>query len=192
MDTSSHASLVAKWTESLKPAEVRLRLATESDSEFILRLRTDCVLAKYLSPTVADLERQKTWMRDYAKRHIAGLENYFVIECAGVSVGTIRMYDLNLKERTFASGSWIIGRTTHPKCAIRSIMLLYDLAFLELGFSAARFDVRRDNATVLFFHRRMGAEEIGKDEKNFYFKLTSTKYVSCARKRLEEFHDKVS
>jgi RimJ/RimL family protein N-acetyltransferase len=192
MDTSSHASLVAKWTESLKPAEVRLRLATESDSEFIFQLRNDPELAKHLSPTKPDLGGQRQWMRDYALRHQSGKENYFVIEHGAVSVGTIRMYDYEDPAGVFTWGSWIIKRHTPPHCALRSVLLLYDFGFRELGFHEARFDVRKENASVLLFHRRLGAVEKRQSDRDVHFSLTKSDYDLQARNRLLQLHDKVS
>jgi len=59
---------------SLNRYGLHVRLVNEDDAEYILNLRTDHKLGRFLSKTVNDLEVQKQWIRDYKKREALGLE----------------------------------------------------------------------------------------------------------------------
>jgi RimJ/RimL family protein N-acetyltransferase len=184
MNPESFNAAVKKALESCVSDKIRLRLAHEDDAGFILGLRTDVTIGVHLSPVSPDLEAQRKWMRNYAERNERGHEHYFVIEEQGRPVGTIRMYDYNLVDRAFFWGSWVVGPGSSPACAIASVVKLYDLGFQTLGFLSARFRVRKDNASVLSFHRRVGAHEVGEEAGQLSFEITASHFASTVRPRL--------
>jgi hypothetical protein len=60
---------------SLERYGVSVRLANEDDSEFILSLRTNEKLSRFIHSTDNDLEKQREWMRNYKIREANG-EDY--------------------------------------------------------------------------------------------------------------------
>ena len=54
------------------------RFVNESDAEFIVKLRTDPVLGKWIHSTDSDIENQKQWLREYKERERNGLDYYFI------------------------------------------------------------------------------------------------------------------
>ena len=58
----------------MKRYGISVRLVEEDDAEFILKLRTNRKLSRYLHKTDADIEKQIQWIRNYKKRE---LELYF-------------------------------------------------------------------------------------------------------------------
>jgi RimJ/RimL family protein N-acetyltransferase len=137
---------------SLAGRRFALRPATSADSRFIVDLRTDPVLARYLHPTSPRLEDQFAWMQAYAAR--PG-DFYFVIEDRklGEPVGTVGLYDLAGAAAEW--GRWLI----RPGClaAVESALLVYRLAFERLELEEAYCRTIAENAQVVSFHDSMGA-----------------------------------
>ncbi len=51
---------------------IDVRFVEESDAEFILSLRTDPKLSRYLHATDNDVEKQRQWIRKYKEREAHG------------------------------------------------------------------------------------------------------------------------
>ena len=170
--------------ESLKHSGVRLRLVSEADSEFIVNLRNDETLNRHVSKSTSNCSKQLAWIQDYKLREAQGEEYYFIIESAGLSVGTVRIYDI--RAGSFCWGSWIIMRGTEPVVAIKSAILIYDYAFDVLGFMQSHLDVRKENRSVNAFHIRMGAECVKSDDLNHYYVMKKVAYLD-AKKKLSRY-----
>jgi len=161
-----------------------LREVEEKDAEFIYRLRTNQILAKYLSPVSGGLSAQIEFIRNY---QLNKKEFYFIICCRDwSSVGTVRLY--NLTEKTFTWGSWIVIKKAPLTSAIETALLIYDYGFYLQRKEKASFDVRKANEKVIRFHERFGATRISEDADNVYFELMRDKY-SEIRKRYRRFTD---
>ena len=86
---------------------LQLRFVNEDDAEFIIKLRTDPKLGKFIHSTSSDIEEQKKWIRAYKKREQAGTDYYFIFFKDGVPVGLNRLYWI--KEDSYTSGSWVFS-----------------------------------------------------------------------------------
>lgn len=192
MDRDALNESINQAVLSMSADRIRLRLAREADASFILRLRADGALNAHLSPTSDQLSHQEEWLRQYEVRHANGQEHYFIIECERQPVGTVRMYDYQPSDNSFCWGSWIVQRVASPSCALTSVLRIYDIGFRSAGFLAARFDVRADNKSVLAFHRRMGADEVGQKGPDVYFRIGREEYETIVRPKLLTLHAKVS
>ncbi|WP_257285960.1 GNAT family N-acetyltransferase [Endozoicomonas sp. SESOKO1] len=150
---------------------IRLRFVEPDDAEFILGLRLDIRYNQYLSTTINDVNAQRNWIKEYKSREREGKEYYFIIErkIDEIPIGTVRLYDFIEQANSFCWGSWILNEDKTRFAAIESAMLVYRFAFEEVQFSRSHFDVRKENKSVLSFHRKMGAKEMGEDELNVYF-----------------------
>jgi methionyl-tRNA formyltransferase len=177
-----HVDAIDRYMASLAECETRLRLVRPDDAAYILRLRTDPAKGKNLSATENSLEFQLAWLRGYQSRHAAGREAYFIVEHAGKACGTIRLYDYRPAEGSFCWGSWIIESGMPAVVAIRSALLIYDLAFGPLGFVRSHFSVRQANTSVWRFHERMGAALSGEDDLDRSYLYSAEDYQ---RKRCE-------
>jgi len=167
---------------TIRGRKVALRGVTERDAEFILALRTDASLNRYLSATDNDLGRQRRWISEYRQRDT---EWYFIIEdLTGAALGTVRIYDV--RGKSFCWGSWVLAGDAPSHAAIESALLVYEFAFGWLGFSASHFDVRKDNERVIAFHRRFGARDAGEDDANLHFTYGRADYER-ARERYRKF-----
>lgn len=152
-----------------------LRLIREDDAEFILRLRLDGSVNRFLSPVDADLAKQVEWISQYKQREAIRSEFYFVIENPrDQQCGTVRVYDF--QGTSFSWGSWIVAPGSPSFAAIESAFAVYEFAFGHLGFLQSHFEVRKGNAKVLKFHQRFGATIVREDDLNLYFHLSRASY----------------
>jgi len=166
-----------------------LRCAEEADAEYILGLRLDPLLNRFLSKTDGSLEQQKKWLRDYKLREAARTEYYFIIQSLNYEPwGTVRVYDIC--SGSFSWGSWIIPRGKPPSVAVETTLMIYDFAFGVLDCARAHFKVCRENTNVIRFHRRLGARSLLSDETEEYFELSRDEYQT-ARPALLRILDQV-
>ena len=145
----------------LRPVEVR-------DAEFILALRLDNELNKYLSPVEDSIGQQRAWLANLitdAKQY------YFIVQNKdAIPIGTVRIY--NILANNFCWGSWIIVPQARYYGSFESAFLLYQYAFIEKKFDFTCFDVRKQNVKTLNFHIRFGATRIGENEQDVFLKFT--------------------
>jgi RimJ/RimL family protein N-acetyltransferase len=158
-----------------------LRYAEPSDAEFILSLRQDEQLARFISKTSVGVREQVAWLEGYKERERKGLEHYFIIELRnGTPVGTVRIYDY--RGDSFCWGSWLIKSDAPNYVAIESALNIYEFAFYSLGFQKSHFDVRRGNERVVAFHQRFGAEIAHSDEQDRFFSYSKEAYEQVRQK----------
>ena len=166
---------------SLEASTIRMRLVDVSDSEFILKLRLDKNYNLFLSQVSPNLEAQNIWIQEYKKEEKKKQQYYFIIErLDGTPCGTVRVYDL--RKESFSWGSWILNEDKTRYAAIESALLVYELGFERLGYCKSNFEVMKKNSAVLSFHKKMGAVEIGEDEKNIYLSIEKNSVQSFKKK----------
>ena len=91
---------------------LHVRLVREGDAEFIVRLRTDELLGRYIHATANDVEKQREWIKEYQKREASGKEYYFIFETsAGNPLGVYRLYEITEESLHLVAGS---SCRTHP------------------------------------------------------------------------------
>jgi RimJ/RimL family protein N-acetyltransferase len=166
-----------------KSKSIFFRLAETDDASFILKLRLDKKLGRFISKTLPDINKQMDWLKKYKLREKLGQEYYFIIckKHNNKPIGTVRLY--NIEVDTLEWGSWIINhRDTSVFIAIESIILIYKIIFEKLGYNNCHFEVRKDNKEVVAFHKLYGAEVIKSDKKNFYFIFPKEKYFEMLKK----------
>jgi len=140
------------------------RPATPDDAAFILSLRLDEEKNKHLSPTSPDVERQRQWLAALPSDQI-----YFIIEADARPVGTVRLYDQ--RGSSFCWGSWILSNDAPKSSAVESTLMVYATG-LALGFTAAHFEVRKDNVKVWQYHERCGAERVGETAEDYLYAIS--------------------
>lgn len=144
-------------------------VSPEQDVDFILKLRLDPEKNKHLSRVDDDREAQLRWLAGA----VADQEQvYFIIETLeGRSVGTVRLYDV--QGSSFSWGSWILTDEAPKSSAVESTLMVYAYGDAT-GFTAAHFEVRKENEKVWRYHERMGAIRTREDADNFYYSLPDT------------------
>ena len=166
--------------EHLVAKSIFLRLAMPEDAAFIHSLRVNEHYNQFLSSVMGGEVAQRAWLEKYKEREKSGLEYYFVIcrKDDGSSIGTVRLYDFIDANQSFCWGSWILNAHKTASAALESALLVYKLAFLDLGFERSHFDVRKGNRKVIDFHRKFGAVEVGQTEEDFLFNYEKSTCLS--------------
>ena len=152
------------------------RTVDVNDAEFILSLRTNIHLARFLSATPSDIEQQKKWIEDYQKREKQNLEFYFVAQnINGEMYGLNRLYNFN--DNSFEAGSWIYKEHLNFSISIFGDFAVRDYGFEVLQFPFCRFEVRKENHSVVKYHHRFKPTLVKEDELNYYFILSYENYA---------------
>lgn len=153
---------------------INLRDVRLTDASFILSLRIDSELNRYLSIVEDDLSKQEQWI---TKSLMKTDERYFIIENKKLEqIGTIRIYDI--VDDKFCWGSWIVIPKARKYASFESAILLYDYAFNKLNLNYTNFDIRKENTKVLNFHLRFGARIISENEIDYFFTFSKEDFIN--------------
>lgn len=158
-----------------------VRLANEADSEFILSLRTDDRLSRYIHATDSNLQKQRQWMKDYKERENKGEDYYFIYSFDNIPLGVNRIYDI--EEDSATGGSWLCKRKTEVEHSIATLLIMRDIMFDQLQLEYDKFDVRKGNKKVQRLHQQMGARKTGETESDYLYVLSKDDYY-IARKNI--------
>lgn len=163
-----------------------VRLVNESDADFVVRLRTRPEANGFLHSTSNRVEDQKLWIEEYKRRESEGLEYYFVYEKNNEPFGINRIYDIRNGEGT--TGSWICSPNTNPIDTLATAVLLYDIAFDEIGLSIAHFNTNKDNTSALKVNRAIGGKLVSANDTDYFFDLKQEVYHSLHERLLRIWH----
>lgn len=153
-----------------------VRFATEGDTEYIMSLRTDKELTKYIHKTEDCAKTHIEWFNKYKIRKSEDRDYYFIYLKDGNPVGVNRVY--NVFEYYGTPGSWLCSPDNDIEVSLATNFILNDIIFefLELDFTV--FDVRKANKHVWRLHKQCGAKQIGESEIDYYFVTTKQDYLS--------------
>jgi hypothetical protein len=153
---------------------LNFRLVTEDDAEFIVRLRTDKKLARYISHTDNSVANQVNWIKNYKRREEEGKEYYVLFEDAQTGpLGVFRLY--KIEGDHFTAGSWLVKPDSEEFAALKSDLFLLIFGFEDLKMNRCFIDVRKDNKKLVRYHK-MFFRLIGEDENNLYLDMDKAAY----------------
>ena len=87
----------------IKKYDIEVRLVNENDASFILGLRTDPRLERFISETSSKLEHQTKWIENYKLREKEGKEYYFIYYYKEEPVGVNRIYNIDFEKISYQS-----------------------------------------------------------------------------------------
>lgn len=152
-----------------------LRLVEIEDAKFILKLRTDIELGRFISPTSPKFEDQVKWIQDYKTREKSGLEYYFIAQDQiGNLYGTIRLY--NFDKDSFEIGSWLFRSDSPMGMAVKAHFIGFEIGFEFLKKEYSRFEIRKRNRPVLRYMKDFKTTLVGEDELNYYYTLSKENF----------------
>jgi RimJ/RimL family protein N-acetyltransferase len=129
---------------------VTLRSVVESDAEFILSVRNDPRISKYLPPLNVTVEQQRQWI---SKQRADNDSYYFLLETPECEpIGTISIYDI-------AGDHGEGGRTCcigEPFAAVEASLLFHDFVFDILGLKYTTGWVYENNKPVIALNNAFG------------------------------------
>ncbi len=129
----------------------RLRPVKLEDAQFIVDLRNDPRLSRFINRGAGDVVQQRAWLEGYFQR---GGDYYFVVERRKdrTAEGLISIYDL---ENSVAEwGRWVLK--PNSLAAPESAYLIYRAAFDQLQVSELYCRTLSENKAVVSFHDRCG------------------------------------
>lgn len=131
----------------------RLRPVREEDTDFILGVRTDPRLNRFIHPTSSDPAAHLSWLAAYYER--PG-DLYFIVERrdTGEPEGTVSLYGIDERSRTAEWGRWLMRSGSLG--AVESAWLVYRMAFEQLSLDKVFSRTIRDNERVISFHDSSG------------------------------------
>ena len=147
-----------------------VRLVSEIDVDYILSLRTNKHLTRFIHQTENDREKQIEWIRNYKDREKGGREYYFIYFLNGKPVGLNRIY--NIFEYYGTIGSWICNPDNETETSLATYILMFDYIKLDITI----FDVRKVNNHVWKLHKMLGAQSVGESDIDYYFTLNKETY----------------
>lgn len=153
---------------------LEVRLVDEKDVDYILSLRTNKHLTRFIHQTDDNRGKQLDWIRSYKKREQEGREYYFIYFHEGKPIGLNRIY--NIFEYYGTIGSWICNPNNETEVSLATYMLMFDLMFDHIKLDITLFDVRKENKHVWKLHKMLGAQLVGESEIDFYFTLNKATY----------------
>lgn len=162
---------------------LNVRLVEEKDAGFILSLRTNPKLSRYIHNTDDSLDKQREWIREYKKREFEGKDYYFIYYYGGKPIGVNRIYDIH--DRWATGGSWVCIPGCDPQQSIATSMILREIMFEILNLEEDRFDVRKGNRMVIKAHKMFGAHVTGESDEDYYFSLSKNSYFNNRQRFIE-------
>ena len=161
-----------------------LTLININDAKYILKLRCNNNLSQFLNKTSSSLKLQKKWIKDYLKKNYIGEEYYFKFQIKKKkkfqNIGLARV--INLSDKKFHFGSWIIEDGFEKFLSIESIFSVYEFAFIKMKFQINKMWIHKKNKKVILMHEMLGAKKEYTDSKQIYYKFSSNKYKIVKKK----------
>lgn len=153
---------------------IKCRFVEENDAEFIVKLRTDKSLSKYIHSTDSSVENQKEWIREYKDREAQGLEYYFIFYYNEIPIGLERIY--NITSETFNHGSFVFSHESPIGFSVKADIITREFGFSTLNKNLNLFDVSKGNNGVIAYHKRFKPVVILEDEEGFHYSLTKENF----------------
>ena len=133
---------------------VTLRSVEESDAEFILSVRNNPRISRYLPPLNVTIEQQQQWI---SKQREDKDSYYFLLETpSGTPIGTLGIYDI-VGDHGECGRSCCIGE---PFMAVEAGTLLTDFIFNTLKLAYTTIWVYEGNKPVIALNQSYGYEWI--------------------------------
>ena len=164
---------------------VNLRIASEADAAFILELRLNPLLNKFIGTTDPSLEKQQQWIK---KSFENANDFHFIIEDKdAVPCGTVAVYNINFNDSSAEWGRWVIKPNTPVFISIESTILILYFAFRKLKLKRLYGGANKLNAQVIKYHK-LYADVTSEDETTINFDFAERNLKKLADK-FKNFHN---
>lgn len=160
----------------IKGKIVDLKSVTTNDAEFILELRQDSELNKFISSTSPSLENQRVWISNYLIRENEKKEIYFIVKDKKYnSCGTVRLYEINSVKKECTWGSFMLNKARPNGASYETIKLSLGYAFDILNMKKVFLDVRKQNEKAIHIYEKVGFRRVNEDLENYYYSIEKIK-----------------
>jgi RimJ/RimL family protein N-acetyltransferase len=142
------------YNEAINGNLIDIRSVNENDAEFILKLRTNEKLSKYINKTENNIEKQKIWIKKQLKKE--GDFYFIALDNDENPMGLASIYNIDNNDMA-EFGRWISKGNQIQN--LEMVVLLHDLAFFNLGIKELYYVIVKENKKVINFWKRFGAEQ---------------------------------
>lgn len=131
---------------------VSLRSVTENDAEFILNMRNNPQISKYLPPLNVTIEQQRQWI---AKQR-ADKDSYYFLWLTPTEnpIGTISLYDMDGNHSEMGR----LCSIGEPAANVEAFVLFLDFVFDTLNLDYTTGWVYEGNKSVIALNNALGME----------------------------------
>lgn len=131
---------------ALRPVEL-------DDSDFIVEQRNDPRIQRFINRGARDVGEQQAWLNEYFER--PG-DYYFMIvdRRTGAREGMVAIYEVDEEQRIAEWGRWVVRPGS--LAAVESALLMFRIAFEQLGLEMVYSRTVCDNKAVASFHDSSG------------------------------------
>jgi hypothetical protein len=150
-----------------------VRLVDLSDAEFILSLRTDSRLSRFISATDSSLDKQEKWIQEYKLREKSGKEYYFMFLANGERQGVARIY--NIEDDHFTQGSWLFSPDAYMGASVLGNIISSEMGFELPNKKYLLTDARKGNTTHRYV-KSFKPEIIGEDDIDVFYRLSKDNF----------------
>lgn len=152
--------------------KIILRLVEEEDSYFILKLRQNKELNKYISLTDITVEQQKEWIKRYKIREKNKEEYYFIVLDKKINqpCGTVRIYNIDKNNKIGTWGSFILNFNRPDGASKEVIDISLNFAFKELNLNRIKLSVRKENKKAIHIYEKNGFIRENEDNVDYYYR----------------------
>lgn len=165
---------------------LRVRYVNKDDAEFIVRLRTDEKLSRFINTTSPNVNDQIDWIKTYKQRELDGTDYYFIFESQNSEkLGVCRLYDIN--DRDFTIGSWLFKKDSPMGAAILADIITREIGFELYPEKTLLFDVKLDNINVNRYQATYHPEVIRESEDTRYYQLDRESFEKYKKLHLRMF-----
>lgn len=159
-----------KQVKMIEGKIINLRLVKEEDGNFILKLRNNKELSKYISPTNINLEEQKEWIRNYKVRENKKEEFYFIVENKNkIPCGTVRIYNIDHIKKECTWGSFILDKTRPKGASTEVIEISLNFILEKLKLEKVYLDVRKENYKAIYIYEKNGFLKIKESLEDYIY-----------------------
>ena len=178
-------NLISLKSQPIVGKRINLRIAVESDAEFILDLRLNPNLNRFLNSTDPSVDKQRQWIRNSFN---SKNDFHFIIEDkGGNSYGTIALYNIDAFKEIAEWGRWIIKPDSPLAYPIESMMLLLSFAFRSLKLKQLYGGANNLNKKMVDFHKLYAdIASVDETQTNFTFEERNLK---IAMDKFKNFHN---
>jgi len=163
------------------------RLVEPEDAEFIVSLRNDTKLSRYINETSSKIEDQLKWIEEYKIREKNGKDFYIIClsEDTKEKLGLNRIYKIEDSYCEF--GSWLYKANTGKLSSIFGDLFCKSIIFEDFNINKCLLEVRKKNKSVLRYTKSFNPVIIGENDLSYYFDLDYKNFKKQRDKLLNFF-----
>ena len=136
---------------------IDLRSVKVDDADFVFNIRMDNSKNKYIHKVSNDVGLQKKWISNQIQRD--GDYYFIALSKQGEPLGLASVYDIDYEKKEAEFGRWV--SYGNPYQNVEMVMLLFDLAFNELGIDKLFMRMDLENTKVINFWKTFRCSHTG-------------------------------